>query len=224
MRSLRTLCRRFARDERGSVLPLVGLCMMVIIGLAVVVIDLGQEHALRTQLQATADSAALAAASELPNRKKARARALEYAEKNMPPEDNGTVLMDEDIVFGTWYEGSHRFSVNGKFTNAVQVTVRRARQNGNPSPTFFLHLFGYDHADIAAESLAGIVVMGNLPSGGTGELDEETLARLQEMEDALNEEQQYRRKKSSSRRGDRMDDKEVGEFLMENYGHPALLR
>ena len=45
--------------------------------------------ALRTQLAATADAAALAAASELPDGKKARAKAKDYAEKNMPRAENG---------------------------------------------------------------------------------------------------------------------------------------
>ena len=63
---------------------------------------------------------------------------------------NGHVLLDDDIVFGTWYADKRKFVVDGPVANAVQVTVRRGGQNGNPSPTFFLHIFGYDHADIAA--------------------------------------------------------------------------
>jgi len=224
MSALPALCLRFQRDDRGSVMPLVALCMTVILGFAALAIDLGQERALHTALEATADSAALAAASQLPNEKKARAAALEYAEKNMPPEQNGTVLADADIVFGTWYEGRREFVAGGPFTNAVQVTVRRDQQNGNPAPTFFLQIFGKDHADISAVSLAGIVLFENVPHGGVGSLSEKDQAKLMEMQEALEEEFQYRWRKGSGNADDMMDDKDVAEFLMENYGRPALLK
>jgi len=77
--------------------------MTVILGVAAIAIDLGQQSALRAQLEGTADAAALAAAAQLPDESKARKKALEYAEQNMPEAANGHVLRDEDIVFGTWY-------------------------------------------------------------------------------------------------------------------------
>jgi hypothetical protein len=224
MRPLNALCGRFRRDERGSVLPIVGLCMTVILGFAALAIDLGQQSALHNQMAATADAAALAAASQLPNEKKAHAKALEYAEKNMPAEENGTVLTDEDIVFGTWYEGKREFVADGPFTNAVQVTVRRSEQNGNPAPTFFLQIFGKDHADITAVSLAGIVFFDSAAKGGVDRLSEKDRAKLEEMQEALRKEFQYRWNKSSHNTDDVMDDKDVMEFLMENYGRPALLK
>jgi hypothetical protein len=223
MQALRALCLGFRRDQRGGVMPLVALCMTVILGFAALAIDLGQERALHTALEATADSAALAAASQLPNEKKARAAALEYAEKNMPAEQNGTVLADADIVFGTWYEGRREFVAGGPFTNAVQVTARRDQQNGNPAPTFFLQIFGRDHADISAVSLAGIVLFDNA-SRGPGGLSEKDQAKFMEMQAALDKEFQYRWRKASSNADDVMDDKDVAEFLMENYGRPALLK
>jgi hypothetical protein len=224
MGSLRILRARFRRDERGSVLPIVGLCLTVILGFAALAIDIGQERTLHAQLEATADASALAAATQLPNEKKARAAALEYAEKNMPPEQNGTVLADEDIVFGTWYEGRREFVAGGPFINAVQVTARRAEQNGNPAPTFFLHIFGKDHADISAQSLAGIVLFNNAAHSGFAGLDEKDRARFEEMQQALQEEFQYRLRKSSGSTDDVMSDKDAAEFLMENYGRPALLK
>src|SRR5882672_5482218 len=224
MRALHALCGRLGRDQRGSVMPLVGLCLTVILGFAALAIDLGQQSALHNQMAATADAAALAAASQLPSEKKAVAKALEYAEKNMPAAENGTVLTDEDIVFGTWYEGRREFVAGGPFTNAVQVTVRRSKQNGNPAPTFFLQIFGQDHADIAAASLAGIVLFGNLPRGGFDKLSEKDRAKFEEMQEAVQKEFQYRWNKSSHNPDDVMNDKDVAEFLMENYGRPALLK
>ena len=224
LRFLPSLCGRLRRDERGSVMPLVALCMIVILGFAALAIDVGSERVLHNQLEATADAAALAAASQLPNEKKALAKALEYATKNMPPEANGTVLTNEDVVFGTWYEGRREFVADGPFTNAVQVTVRRAQKNGNPAPTFFLHIFGQDHADISAQSMAGLVLFGNRGRGGFDNLSTEDRARFQEMEEALQKEALYRWNKSSHNPDDMMDDKDTAEFLMENYGKPALLQ
>ena len=224
MQSLHALYRRFKRDERGSVLPLVGLCMTVILGFAAVAIDLGQQTALRSQLEGTADAAALAAASQLPDERKARRKALEYAEENMPEAAHGHVLRDEDIVFGTWYSQTRQFVADGPIANAVQVTVRRSEQNGNPAPTFFLHLFGYDHADLSARSLAGNVLFENSGAVGAGELSEADREKLAEMQAALEEEFQRQWRLSPHQTDALMSDKEAVEFLMENYGRAVLLR
>jgi len=224
MRSLRTLCVRFSDDERGSVLPLVGLCMVVILGFAAVAIDLGQQHALETQLEGTADAAALAAATQLPDEKKARKKALEYVEKNMPAAANGTVLDDADVLFGTWYAHRREFVVGGPVINAVQVTVRRSDRNGNPAPRFFLHIFGQEHADLSAQSLAGIVFFDDPAGGDISRLGEADRAKFKDMQEALQKEFEYRWKKSSRHADDVMDDKDVAEFLMENFGRTALLR
>src|SRR5262245_35457982 len=145
--------QRFIDDERGSILPLVGLCLLVVLGFGAIAIDLGQQAALRSELQATADAAALAAASRLPDLQKARTKALDYAERNMPAATNGAVLAEDDIVFGTWYGNTRQFVENGPVLNAVKVTARRSSSNGNPSPTFFLHIFGQDHADLSAGAM-----------------------------------------------------------------------
>lgn len=224
MRSLHALYSRFMRDERGSVLPLVGLCMTVILGFAAVAIDLGQQTALRAQLEGTADAAALAAAAQLPDESKARKKALEYAEENMPGAAHGHVLRDEDIVFGTWYSETRQFVVDGPVANAVQVTVRRGGQNGNPAPTFFLHIFGYDHADLSALSLAGNVIFGNSADDGKGELSGADQEKLEEMQAALTEELQREWKLSGRKLDSLMNDKDAAEFLMENYGHAVLLK
>ena len=224
MQSLHALYRRFKRDERGSVLPLAGLCMTVILGFAAVAIDLGQQTALRSQLEGTADAAALAAASQLPDERKARRKALEYAEENMPEAAHGHVLRDEDIVFGTWYSQTRQFVADGPIANAVQVTVRRSEQNGNPAPTFFLHLFGYDHADLSARSLAGNVLFENSGAVGAGELSEADREKLAEMQAALEEEFQRQWRLSPHKTDALMSDKEVVEFLMENYGRAVLLK
>jgi Flp pilus assembly protein TadG len=215
---------RFGRDERGSILPLVGLCLMVVLGFAAIAIDLGQQAALHSELQATADATALAAASQLPDLTKARTKARDYAEKNMPAATNGTVLADDDIVFGTWYGNTRQFVESGPVINAVKVTVRRSRANGNPSPTFFLHIFGQDHADLSAGAMAGVVVFNHPTQGPNGEVSAEDSAKLAQMQDALNREQQRRLGGLANGQGQLMSDQEVAEFLLDEFGKPVLLK
>jgi Flp pilus assembly protein TadG len=215
---------RFARDEQGGVLPLVALSLTVILGFAALAIDVTHQRALDAQLEATADAAALAGASQLPNETKAREAALAYAESNMPRELHGTVLEAEDIVFGTWYEETRKFVVDGPVTNAVQVTTRRSEQNGNPAPTFFMRVFGRDQVDLSAEALAGSVLFKASPKHGLGELSAEDLERLQEMREALNDEVRGRWETFGNDPDALLTDKEAAEFLLEEYGQAVLLK
>jgi Flp pilus assembly protein TadG len=215
----RGTAERFARDERGSILPLVGLCLMVVLGFGAIAIDLGQQATLRSELQATADATALAAASQLPDLTKARNKALDYAEKNMPEATNGTVLADDDIVFGTWYSNTRQFVEDGPVINAVKVTVRRSSANGNPAPTFFLHIFGQDHADLSAGATAGVVVFNHPTTGPNGELSAEDGARLAAIQEAIYHEQQSRLEQ-----GQAMSDEEVAQFVLDEFGKAVLLK
>jgi Flp pilus assembly protein TadG len=215
---------RFARDERGGILPLVGLSLTVILGFAALAIDLTQQRALDSQLEATADAAALAAASWLPNETKAREAALDYAESNMPHAQHGTVLEADDIVFGTWYEETRKFVADGPVTNAVQVTTRRSERNGNPAPTFFMRIFGRDQVDLSAEALAGSVLFKQSPKHGLGELSAEDVDRLQEMRETLNDEMRDRWETYGNDPDQLLTDTEAAEFLLEEYGQAVLLK
>jgi len=61
-------------------------------------------------------------------------------------------------------------------------------------------------------------------SRGPDGLSGKDRAKFMEMQEALEKEFQYRLRKSSGGTDDVMDDKDVAEFLMENYGRPALLK
>lgn len=211
----------FARNERGGVLPLVGLCLTVILGFAALGIDLSHQSALRAQLAATADAAALAAASELPNAGRARDRALEYAAANMPPQAHGDVLAEDDILLGTWFADTREFVSGGPILNAVQVTVRRSERNGNPAPTFFMRVFGRDRVDLSAEAVAGVVLLESAPGGEPGEADRE---RLAEMQETLIEEARRRWIAFGRDPEELMSDEEAVEFLMEEFGKTVLLK
>ena len=217
----------FIRDESGSVLPLVGLFMLVTFVVGAIVIDLGYQEALRSQMTAAADAAALAAVIELPSRSRAVDAALRYAEKNMPDAANGHALFKDDIEFGYW-DWTHRsFDSGGKPFNAVRVTLRRSAENGNAAPTFFLHLFGVQEAEVTAQSLAGIVVPLMEYMGDPGLLSEAERKKIAEMREDVEQENKERMWDNVTKRYDysqKMTADEVEKFLVENYGQPALLK
>jgi Flp pilus assembly protein TadG len=78
----RTVSRSRLSEERGQVLVLVAGAMVVLVGMAGLVIDFGRLYFAQRQLQSTADSAALAAASVLPNVSAATAAAQDYSGAN----------------------------------------------------------------------------------------------------------------------------------------------
>ena len=217
----------FIRDESGSVLPLVGLCMLVIFVVGAIVIDLGYQEALRSQMTAAADAAALAAVVELPSKSRATDAALRYAEKNLPEATNGHVLFKDDIEFGYW-DWTHRsFDSGGKPFNAVRVTLRRSAENGNAAPTFFLQLFGAQDAEVTAQSLAGIVVPLIEYMGDPSMLSAAEQKKIAEMMEDVEKENKERMWDNVSKRYDRskkMTPDDVEKFLVENYGQPALLK
>ena len=106
------------------------------------------------QLQTAADVAALAAGPELPDGDAVRAKALEYAGKQMPLEVHGTVLMEDDVVLGNWDTNTKTFAPGGSPNNAVMVTTQRSDTNGNPHPFALAPLIGQLEINLAAVAFA----------------------------------------------------------------------
>ncbi len=152
----RRLAQRSREDEQGSVMIIVALWIGAILGFAALGVDVAYLYSIRTKLQATADTAGLAAAAEFPDVDAARAAALEYAGKNMPAEAHGNVLADADIVIGNWDSDTRTFDPAGSPQNAVQVTVRRAQANGNPVSLLFAQVLGFTDFDLATAATAAI--------------------------------------------------------------------
>lgn len=71
------------RDERGQAIVLMVLSLVVIMGMAALVLDVGNWYHTKRRLQGTADAAALAGAQLLPDDSSgAQSQALTYANKN----------------------------------------------------------------------------------------------------------------------------------------------
>jgi Flp pilus assembly protein TadG len=150
-------------QQRGSVAVLVAVTMVVLLGFASLVIDIGNLYRVRGQLQNAADSAALAGAQELDHTQdgidRARDKAREYAAQHLA---NGTAvaLADDDIVFGHWNEDQDTFTSLGPspdnpgLVNAVQILDRRDQTQGNPVSHMLAPLLGIQQSDLTALATA----------------------------------------------------------------------
>lgn len=161
------------RGQRGVVLVIVAVLIVVLIGFVALVVDVGKLYKTRGELQNASDSAALAGASGLDltagGIDEARARAHAYA--NLHLADRTAVeLSDGDIVFGHWDEDAGTFTPLGSDpadpgqVNAVAVITRREAGSGNAVVFDIAPVLGATSGDVRADAIA--VVSG--PRGECG--------------------------------------------------------
>jgi Putative Flp pilus-assembly TadE/G-like/von Willebrand factor type A domain len=134
-------------SERGQVLILWILALMVILVIGVIVVDVGLWLTERRKAQMAADFAALAAASELKvSAAAAEAKGLDFAARNGFANTPNEV--EVDVV--TPYNSD---------PGSVEVTIKQG------SPMLFTSIFGVEAFDIGARAV------GTLGSGEAGPLD-----------------------------------------------------
>ncbi len=134
---------------------IIALGLLVLAGVGAFALDVSYLYGLKHRLQAAADAAALAGASQLPDASNARTTAIEFAAKNMPSTQHGTVLSTGDVDVGNWDPTTAIFAVGGTPYNAIRVTTRRDHTNNNAAGLFLARTIGFDSADLAASSIAG---------------------------------------------------------------------
>jgi hypothetical protein len=123
------------RDERGQAIVLMTLSLVVIMGMAALVLDVGNWFHTKRRLQGTADAAALAGAQLLPNDSSgAQSQALAYANKN-----GGDVAGANIIVTSTVLPN-----------DTISVRARRT------DPGIFSGILGIASADIDARAKARV--------------------------------------------------------------------
>jgi len=123
-----------ARNERGQAVVLTVLAMVVLLGMAALVLDVGAWFHEKRQLQATADAAALAAAQALPERPSdATNLALTYASKN-----GGGGVTASDITISTTKYGNDTVRVNAHKTD----------------PGFFSRVLGISSVNVKSSATA----------------------------------------------------------------------
>lgn len=124
----------------------------VISGLA---IDMSQLIAERSRLQTTTDLAAHAALynRDTESSSDSIAAALAVVETTMPAARYGSVIGQEDILFGNYDYASGEFEVNPNSRNAVLVSAGRYAENQNAVQSFLMQFVGYEEFDISVQSL-----------------------------------------------------------------------
>jgi Flp pilus assembly protein TadG len=134
------------QDERGQVIVLMVLMMVVLLGFAALVVDVGYAYYAHRSLQSSADAAALAGAQELPNATQAELIARQYSSslgnKNNKSNINGvtTTVTTKCVV-----------SLGGCAPMNAVVVLEQA-----PTKTFFAGLLGLPSFNIKAQATASM--------------------------------------------------------------------
>lgn len=144
----------FLRDDAGGG-TIWGLFWFVLmVGICGLAVDSTDGFRNRTMLQATADSAALAAAIDLPDAGAAVSSAVAYASANMATGSYGDVLRPEDVTVGTFDRATGSFSPGGLLPDAVMVRLQQTEDNDNAVPVNFLRMIGLASWNVRAEAIA----------------------------------------------------------------------
>lgn len=140
--------------RRGVVLPLVGVMLFALLGMAALAVDVGYIYGLRQHAQNTADSAALAGASAIRDDlwEEVVGRAMTTIEKNQITRGFKS-LSNQTVEIGDWDGDAHTFTpLTGSDVedgNAVRVIARRHRV-----PLFFASIFGQRDTNVARRAIA----------------------------------------------------------------------
>jgi Flp pilus assembly protein TadG len=181
---------RIRNNRRGAIALLACFLMIVLVAMLAFSIDLGYQANSQTELQRSADAAALAACYELvykgtpgtPVNLSAGVQnvptvAAQYAALNHVC-GSAPAVAGSDVVVGFLANpsgGTIDPSANQNSFNAVQVTVRRSSSENGKVPSFFGRVFGVQGESGSATATAAVInnVGGyQAPStnGGTGNL------------------------------------------------------
>jgi Flp pilus assembly protein TadG len=167
-----------ASNRRGTILILSSITIIAFVALCALAIDVGYLLLAKTQLQESADAAALAACIELIDDEalsgkasltdeiiSARSFAVQYAALNKvcnaaPALDSNVGNSSSgDVVIGTLsypFDQSMDFAQPNTY-NAVQVNVRRNSTANGEVHLFFAKLFGIDSHPLQASATAALV-------------------------------------------------------------------
>lgn len=183
---LRSTSARFARSEHGGATIWNVTWLLVFAGMAGLSIDASNGYRNIAISQSTGDAASLAGVMQLPNPLRqepfnsdedayngtVKAKALEYAGKNMPWNPYGQVLMPDEIFIGNWSNknGERRFTAGQQFdelvpdhydsvddvpVNAVRVYLFQDEEDrGNGVATSLMHMAGMPYWKVVTTATA----------------------------------------------------------------------
>lgn len=131
-------------DEKGSVLPLVAISMVTLIGFTGLGLDVGMLYRHRRIMQTAADAGALAGASEIYRNQMGLVTnaALTGTAANQFADDvDGVTVTVNHPPSSGFYVGNSQY---------VEVLIRQ------PSPTYFMNIFGWTSVPVPARAVAGV--------------------------------------------------------------------
>lgn len=157
--------------RKGNIVVLAAILMVVMLGCVAFAVDIGYLLLARTELQRSADSAALAATWDLIEQipvsermLRARITASNYAGRNRVCSSRPKVHAntanspDGDIVLGTFLGKDRALSLaDASQFNAVQVRIRSDGELNKKVPHFFAHVWGVRSTALEAEATAAVV-------------------------------------------------------------------
>lgn len=137
-------------EERGAVLALVALCIVMLLSAVALAVDLGLLMSARTESQRVADLSALAGAGSLilfpGDETRAREEAIKFAGENTVRGDPAVVLPEDvDVLLDE---------------EKVRVRVHNIESRGNPIPMIFARVFGRDVVDVSTVAAAEVSPAG----------------------------------------------------------------
>lgn len=169
-----------ATSRRGSILVLSAIMIIALVGLCALSIDIGYLMIAKTQLQQSADAAALAACAELIDDEalggmpsmtdeitNARSVAVQFAALNKVCNSAPTVgsnagnlptgdILVGELVYPFPFDQSLDFAQPNRF-NAVQVNVRRTSSSNGEVNMYFAKLFGFNSRPVQASATAVLI-------------------------------------------------------------------
>ncbi|MGQ9505595.1 MAG: VWA domain-containing protein [Thermogutta sp.] len=144
-------------ERRAAIVLLAAIMLTAIVGLLALSLDVGYMVLVRSQLQAAADSAALAGAGCLVKGPEAVFLTADRFARYHTSSGYQLSLLREDVELGFWDATVREFSPDEQGINAVRVCVRRSAATGNPAPLFFARALGKATVDLSAQAVAATI-------------------------------------------------------------------
>ncbi|MCC6127066.1 MAG: VWA domain-containing protein [Pirellulales bacterium] len=142
------------RARRGAVAVLAAFLTVFMLAVIAFAVDLGYLSLVRTQLQTTADAAALAGAGTMNTTlEDMKAAAENFAVRNKVA-GRTAQLTSNEIEPGIWDTTARTFTPSSQLGNAVRVTVRTSETTGGETPLFFGRIFGKNSQAQQASAIA----------------------------------------------------------------------
>ena len=142
-------------QRRGAVVILAAFLMVVLLAMIAFALDSGYVVLARTQLQAAADSGALAAAGVMgQDQTTATQTGIQFAAKNTIG-NKAIQVNSADVVYGTWDTTTRSFAPSSQgMSNAVKVTARADSTANGAIPSFFGRILKLNSSTTAASAVA----------------------------------------------------------------------